>query len=78
VTDEQLHSIQRAFTRTQLDNAFVNLDWDENRSVYTLRVGAIGTKSHLLSAIEKVKMELEIMCEIVWRDILNERVLDSK
>lgn len=78
MTEPTLHSIQRAFTRTQLDEAFVTLDWDENSAVYTIRVGAIGTKSHLLSAIDKVRMELDTMYALVKQDILNERVLDSK
>lgn len=71
-TSPQLHSLARMMSQRQLNGGYVSVDWNEATANYVLRVAARGTKQDLLTAVDRLRCELDIMYYQVKSDILKE------
>lgn len=71
----KLFSIQRAISRDRLGkDTYITVEWDKPLRAYRIGVMALGDdKNDLLEALDKMRMELDLMYYKVKQEILDER-----
>jgi len=72
MTGPQLYSLARMISQGQLNGGFLTVDWNETTSNYILRISVRGTRQDLLSAVDRLRCEVDTMYYQVKQDILSE------